>query len=306
MFGSEKIGLTKKDVLNAGVNELSLWHFYIPSFKRVGKAFSSDLRHDKIPSCSIYRSGDKYVYYDFRDRLRLDLFGYLMLKFNKSFPDVLKMINGSIEYQEVPKVEIPKVTSKTEIKVKVRRYNQIDRDFWRTYGITVNTLAEYKVLPITYYWINDYMFRCLTQSYAFEHDNRFKIYRPFDLENKWYSNLTRDDYSGYNQLNWLGEKLIITSSLKDVMVFRELGYDAISSQSEVPDIDSSFIEKLKKRFTNIFINYDNDETGILNSEKLTEKYGFPRFFVPGKDISDFVRDNSLKEAQKLIKQVFNE
>jgi len=119
-------------------------------------------------------------------------------------------------------------------------------------------LRSFGVQPISHFWVNGTRFTCNTITYAFKFKDRYKIYAPYDKENKWLSNTRKTDIQGYSQLPTKGERLIITSSLKDVMCLNAAGYHSIALQSEMEVPDEKLISKLKDRFKTIEILYDND------------------------------------------------
>jgi KaiC/GvpD/RAD55 family RecA-like ATPase len=103
-----------------------------------------------------------------------------------------------------------------------------------------------------------------------------------------------------------GEKLFITGGEKDVMSLAAQGFDAISLNSETASLDKSIADELKLRFNHIIVLYDNDATGIKQSEILSVTHGFHKITLPaipnnGKDISDyFATGGSLKDFIQLL------
>lgn len=98
--------------------------------------------------------------------------------------------------------------------------------------------------------------------------------------------------------------LIITKSLKDVMTFRVLGFNAIASISESVVLNEERLEDLRRRYRFIFTYLDNDATGI----KLTERYanlGIPsiRIYTKVKDISDLYKIIKLRCIKLLRKAI---
>ena len=127
--------------------------------------------------------------------------------------------------------------------------------------------------------------------------NRYKIYSPYEDKNKWLSNTKKTDVQGYNQLPYKGERLIITSSLKDVMCLYAAGYHAIALQSEMQIPSAKLVTELKERFSQIDILYDNDFDKVTNpgqamAKKICDLYGFTNICIPdyyqSKDPSDLV------------------
>ncbi len=102
-----------------------------------------------------------------------------------------------------------------------------------------------------------------------------------------------------------GEYLVITKSLKDVMVLYEFGIPAIAPNSENLFVTDAQYKKLKSKFKNILVLYDNDLAGIQGLKRIKNKYPEIKVsFIPRKygvkDISDFRKKYGLTETQKLI------
>ena len=114
-------------------------------------------------------------------------------------------------------------------------------------------------------------------------------------------------------------KLIITKSLKDVMVFYEfLGdkYDMIAPHSETYIFTDTLLDYLYKKYDEIIIIYDFDLAGVSGVNKLRkrnpEKFSYlfvstQRILINGKvkiidkDISDFSVDRSDDEIREKLK-----
>ena len=169
----------------------------------------------------------------------------------------------------------------------------------------------FAVEPISYFWINGNRFTCKSVSYVFKFKNRYKIYSPYEDKNKWLSNTKKTDIQGYAQLPEKGNKLIITSSLKDVMCLYAAGYYSIAMQSEMQIPDEKLISELKNRFNTIEILYDNDFDNVNNpgqtmAKKICDLYGFNNICIPSKfgckDPSDLVvHTGNFNEIKTLLK-----
>jgi DNA primase len=147
--------------------------------------------------------------------------------------------------------------------------------------------------------------------YEFENDS-FKAYLPLETgEKKWVSNASKDILQGYEQLPKEGDHLIITKSLKDVMVLYELGFNAVAVQGETSYPDETVMEELKQRFSKIVVLFDND--GVFNppkgvagkgkqaTKKFCTKFDLPYFFITGaKDVSDFIKEYGFESAKNEI------
>ena len=301
------------DVILSKITEYDIFVYYCPNFKKLGKKFNSDLREDHSPTVSIIPYNGKLLYKDFGNSDHaFDCFNYVKYKYNCSFIDALRIIDcdfnlklssntaakqftmGIMGYrQKTPEFK----KSLVIIKKKKRLWNKEDATFWSKYLVSKKTLIMFAVEPISHFWVNEARFTCKSVSYAFKFKNRYKIYSPYEDKNKWLSNTTKSDVQGYDQLPDKGERLIITSSLKDVMCLYAAGYHSIAMQSEMQMPNEKLISELKKRFNTIEILYDNDFNKLDNpgqtmAKKICDLYGFNNVCLPktfeSKDPSDLI------------------
>jgi len=302
------------DVILGKITEYDIFMYYCPTFKELGKKFSSDLRDDRSPTVYITPYNGKLLYKDFGNAEHVfDCFNYVKYKYNCSFIDALRIIDcdfnlglcsnisgkqftmGIMGYRQN---KVPTFTKEAAIiQKKSRLWNKEDAKFWSKYLVSKKILTKFAVEPISHFWVNSNRFTCKSITYAFKFKNRYKIYSPYEDKNKWLSNTNKNDVQGYNQLPDKGERLIITSSLKDVMCLHAAGYNAIAMQSEMQIPSEKLISELNTRFNKIEILYDNDFTketnpGQLMAKKICDLYGFRNICLPkgfeSKDPSDLV------------------
>ena len=316
------------DVILGKVTEYDIFVYYCPSFKKLGKKFNSELREDKSPTVSIIPYNGKLLYKDFGNSDHtFNCFSYIQRKYNCSFVEALRIIDcdfklglssiapgtqftmGAMACKQnnSPKYTKPNVI----IQVKKRLWSADDAKFWGKYFVSKKVLRSFAVEPISHLWVNGVRFTCKSITYAFKFNNRYKIYSPYDDKNKWLSNTKKTDVQGYNQLPNKGERLIITSSLKDVMCLSSAGYHSIAMQSEMQLPEEKLISELKERFQNIEILYDNDfdkatNPGQTMASKICDLYGFKNICIPdnfkSKDPSDLVdKVGSLTELKNILK-----
>tara|TARA_R100000908_G_C3720199_1_gene123274 strand:- start:461 stop:949 length:489 start_codon:yes stop_codon:yes gene_type:complete len=142
------------------------------------------------------------------------------------------------------------------------------------------------------------MYSCKKNSYGYYLGNRqgiarWKIYQPLQpRESKWFSNINREDVQGVTQLPETGDTLYITSSLKDIIVLRKLGLSAVAPSAETTIIPEDIIAELKSRFKKLVIFYDNDNPGIVASNKHSKIYEASEVCIPFKYLSEGIKDPS--------------
>ena len=314
------------NVILGKITEYDIFVYYCPNFKELGKKFKSDLRADRSPTVSIVPYNGKLLYKDFGNcEHTFDCFNYVRNKYNCSFIDALRIIDcdfnlglsstkeaveftmGCMAYRQdnIPNFKKQEVI----IRKKKRQWDKQDANFWSKYLVSKKILTMFAVEPISYFWVNSNRFVCKSISYAFKFKNRYKIYSPYEEKNKWLSNTKKTDVQGYNQLPNIGESLILTSSLKDVMCLYAAGYSAIAMLSEMQVPEEKLISELKNRFNTVEILYDNDFDNINNpgqtmAKKICNLYGLKNICLPNKfrskDPSDLISKTGNFDKLKTI------
>jgi hypothetical protein len=318
---------TKESILKK-VTEYQIFSHYCKNFKELNKPFLSELYIDTKASCRIIYYNGKLLYKDFGNGSSFNCFSYIMAKYNCTFNECLKIIANDFgfikhikDFKIVPSanyVGLPDKNfgnSKTALMVKFRRwYPKIDTYFY-DYYITDELLRFYNVKALEYYWVaekGDSMFlaykykdNIFDPAYSYEEGDEYrKILRPYNKNYKWTSNVPRRYYQGYKQLDNTGDILIVTSSLKDVMIWRTFGYNAICPTGETVFLTDNALELLSYRFKKIFLNYDNDDEGIKQSKKIKEQYNIDSILTPNyKDISDYIYFQGYDKTNNLIKNL---
>ena len=326
MYGKRELTLEN---IRSKVSSFDLFTYYCAPFKKIDDKFCSELRQDKSPTCSIYAYSGKLFYKDFATGESFDDLGYIKNKYNATFREALVYINRdfnldlgnevivgtpTMQFFGVPdkKINIDSYIKETAvIKTKVRDWNKDDKNYWKKkYDFSVKQLEFFKVFPLKCFWINHRMYSCSKNTYGYfigikDSLEKWKIYQPLGLKKvKWFSNINKYDLQGYDQLPEKSDVLYITSSLKDVITLRKLRLYAVAPSAESTIIPDEIIKELKSRFKELIIFYDNDEPGIVASQKHAKLYSAKEMCIPilakVKDPSDFVEEYGYDELIKLI------
>jgi len=325
-------GLTTENVLSK-VDSIDIYEHFLKEQIDINWKYTSPFRDDNDPSLSfIYTDKGKLLWRDWGDVSQAkpdNVFGFVMKLFNCPYFEALKIINKELQLGldgEDTSLAIPKkhfktirapLNKKKAVPIYVQRkfFTAHEIAFWEQFGISVRTLAEYNVYPVGYSSVNGYTYKKSSEGnpvFAFEfvsYKSRcYKIYAPYH-EHKWLTNCPVNIIQGLDQLRIFGDLLIITKSLKDVMLLREYDYDAIAPQSESSIISVDLFNKLKDRFEKIILFYDNDAPGKIASEKFSDELGIDYILIPDeygvKDLSDFYKkygdEKTLKMFKSLIK-----
>lgn len=315
------------EVILSKISEYDIFRHYCSNFKELGVKFCSDLRKDTRPSCSIVEWNGKLLYKDFANLDHtFNCFSYVMYKYGLDFISSLETISRDFGLKLVSNSRdavartyesnlVVHHKRKSRISIRTRPWNSNDAKFWKKYGISKKSLIRYNVVPIDYFWINEYRFKVKDVGYAYKFKDGYKIYQPYDLDNKWYSNIGIDTVQGYSQLPSNGDVVFITSSLKDVLTLSNMGYIAIALQSEMVMPPKDLVVDLRIKFCNIVLLYDNDYNSELNpgqsmANRICQEYDFLNFLIPdsygSKDISDLVANHGLGNAKSLISNTLSQ
>jgi len=314
------------DKILTKLDPYDIYAFYIGKEVKLNKPINSPLREDKNPSWTLFkaRSGD-LMYKDFATGESGNVVHLVKSMFNLTYFKALEriwadMMTGNKLKNGITRPKEERVNKiETELTVKRKYFTQTDDEYWGQFRICRETLKLFNVTPILMYWHNSVQ-GAITYSkdspmYAYKVFDKFKIYKPYAKykKDKWRNNCGSYDLQGLEQLPESGDLLIITKSLKDVMVLYEHGYVSVSPQSEISIIPTPLMEHLKTRFKKIIVFFDYDAGGIKGAETLCKKHDLPKVFIDKhyleiygiKDISDFAKEMSEQKTIELLKELFD-
>src|SRR3990167_2145883 len=288
------------------LSELDIYAHYIEGFKVPNLNFCSELRKDKSPSCFIYKHSDKWFYKDRGTNDVLTCFGYVMQKLKTDYQGALAHILTHVtKNKEFPQNYAP---YHCDIEINTRSFTQVDLNYWGQYGATTTSLGKFNILPLSRYIVTKgnsaTVNYCETPTYSIEAGDgkRRKIYAPFG-DIKWQYTQVGNWIMGYDQLPWTESDLVITKSMKDVITWDVVSVAAIAPHSESQNVPKSFLRGLEKRFTNIVVNYDNDEAGLKFGNKLALENDYKTLFILDelkcKDISDTFKTHGIEMVEQI-------
>jgi len=308
------------------LDPFDIYKYYIGKEVKLNKPISSPLRDDKNPSWSLFksRSGD-LMFKDFATGESGNVVSLVRSIFNITYNKALEkiwsdMMTGAKLKNGFNRPRPEKIsTPNTIISIKRKYFTKTDDDYWGQYCLDREILKHFNVSPIEMFWTNDVQ-SALTYSkasplYAYKIFDKFKIYRPLSeyKKDKWRNNCGSYDLQGLEQLPDKGDLLIITKSLKDVMVLYKYGYTSVAPQSENATIPKSMMDHFQSRFKDIIVFFDYDDGGIKGATSLCNKFNLNKTFIPKhyldiygiKDISDFAKEMSEEKTIELLKELFN-
>lgn len=186
-----------------------------------------------------------------------------------------------------------------------------EKQYFKDYHVTESTLKYYEIKGCRDSFIANKRFcksRKSDPAFVYLHDkDSYSIYRPLAEKSKKHrKHNIRNHIMGYKELPETGDILFITKSMKDIMVFHELGIPAIAPHSERTFLPKGVLDELKLRFKEIYVVYDNDETGVEASKKFTKENDLKYWNVPNNIDCKDPAEVSKKFGLEILKQMLND
>lgn len=220
-------------------------------------------------------------------------------RINDDFSLGLNGKSGPVPFKAV--VPVSDTKDAKPFKVSKRNFTQAELNFWGKYGISITTLCDYKVYPVSAFTTTNkegkpYTIQSSNDKFIFcyDHGNWLKLYKPLDEKKYRFQYLGTKDPGylfGFDQLAENGEIVLLTGGEKDVLSLSAHGFPAFTLNSETANLNQQIVTDLKRRFKHLLILYDNDATGLAQSEALCREHKLKRIILPaipkGKDIADF-------------------
>lgn len=306
------------------VDEFTLFCFYLEYDPIVNVKYSSPVREgDANPSFTLFQSNTNTFDYLWKDHatgqvgtiftLISILFGITLKQaYAKVNTDFALGLTGAGDTPTTERVVLPKkepvIRPNSNIRIKSKSFTAEDLAYWENFHISTNILQIYNVKAVDFVWYFEdqvYPKKMYGLAFSYRIGSHFKIYRPFiQKEFKFRNDYPSDYIEGFDQLEYKTNLLIITKSLKDVMVLKELGYEAVSPKGENIPIPNKFIVHFKSKYKTIKVLFDND------MKHGGDKLPFELIYVPleskCKDISDYIKMYGKEKTVALLKQILNE
>lgn len=302
--------------LHQYVSDEDIFYHYLGDFDNNTWILSPFRPDEKAPSFRITYYKDRWVWTDFardpKPKYAIDLVGEL---YNLNHYDAINKV-----YQDVYLNKDHKQLVKRVIKTENRSYCKIrsiltenELSYWSRININSKDLLYWKIYSGEIRNKGMLWHRSVDNDPLFIYmwDKKtpiYKGYRPYAKEsrNKFYANNISGHIQGFDYLPDNGDILIVTKSYKDVIVWWKLGYPAVAPHAETLFLSPFDIYSLQQRFKKIYVNYDNDETGVTKCIKFTTEHGLNYFNLPKstgcKDSFELVIDKGYGELERLFKE----
>jgi hypothetical protein len=317
MFGKGGKNKRKKTI----TDEMLLAYYF--NVYRIPCAIKSPFRDDRNPSFSFYKSKNGNIRFnDFASGEKGSLLEAIARLKNVDIANVWDVISYDFSSESTREWITDECrttivrTERKEFRIKVRRWESYDIDYWASYGINLEFLNEMEVYPISHVFVENRGFLwphpCDRYAYAYVERKEgfisYKIYQPFNKRGyKWQTNMDKSTIGLWTKLPDEGDIVCICSSYKDAMsLWCNTGIPAVSIQAEGFSMSEHAQNDLRTRFKEVVIILDNDEPGLAYAKKLSADTGFRNVILPpfdgGKDISDLYKtlNDSERFKQKIL------
>ena len=317
--------ITKEFLLSKNSEETYMAYYLGVPIKK--GLFKSPLRRDQHTTCSFFRGKTGNLYFkDFATGQCLTFVGVVMEKYSCTYHNALKIIakdfgyiqSDDVKRRALPEIKVqPKFESEKEtfIQVEIKDFSESELKWWKSFGISEQTLKKYKIYSVKTVFLNGSIYAQSTQhspiyGYYFGKQGaveQWRIYIPKRKEFRFIGNVPTKTIQGYKQLPEGGKLLVITKSMKDVCLLSTLGIPAVAPNSETQFVSDKVLDEFRARFKNIVLLYDSDLTGVRFMNKIRKQHRdlivcmIPRKYE-AKDISDFYQKYGKSKTIELIKE----
>lgn len=299
--------LDARDILSK-VSEEAVFMRFLGFFSWY-KSYCNPLRYDQRPGCRFREKNNRVYFYDYSKGERYDCIDIVMQTQGVDFVGALEIISEEFQTGHIFKVP-PRPDNSKEWTVEPQ-YKQWENEmnYWSEYYLDDYIVKYlYQTKPLEQLRVNGQIkYQHGFNSLAFSWEvmpRQYKFYFPnFSVKSKHYNAWM---ILGYDQLPETGNHLVITKSMKDIMVLTKLGINSVSPTSETILFEEDRIRELKQRFTHIFTLLDRDRTGMNFTNKWRKTYNTkPLLLFDSKDISDRIKKFGFRDTSSLIESAKN-
>lgn len=273
---------------------------------------------EKNPSFYVFYSTvtNMYRFKDFSTGIQGDAITLVQKLYNLNKPSeaIIKITTDYNHYvNQKGKRETPGQYTPSHYKVtaiKVRNWNEYDRNYWMAYHINSKLLEEYCVKPLEHFTLtkkdnsNCFTVKSVCLYGYFRKDGTlYKIYQPLAKDHKFI--MVKRYIHGADQLTYQKPYLCICSSLKDALAFLKLGFtnvEVIAPESENTILSLKNITTLKSKYKAICTLLDNDRAGLNAMAKYAEQFGIAGVHLQfEKDLAECVKVHGLVTTKEITK-----
>jgi hypothetical protein len=270
-------------------DDYNIFRSFIGDHMEVGRLILSPMREDSNPTFSIFlptknkpQWPGQLLFKDFNGASgNVITFAKMMAESRSislnTITEICDYIIGEITGVEV--VTTPKLINVYEgnkyYYASLKKFRASHLDFWDLHGVKRSMLDTYRILPAQYLLNeSEKIVKSFSHTTTFIYAifDKFKIYQPYE-ENfkKFFNQCTAEYIQGLEQCTGLGDKLLVTKSLKDIVVYQSHAnewIDMIAPQGEGYKWDLKIIAWILDTYSEIIVVYDYDAAGIKGASLL--------------------------------------
>ncbi len=190
---------------------------------------------------------------------------YEIVEYIDSALDLGLLTNNDVSTYQKRELDYVKEKETKSILFNSRTLTALDKYWWIEYGIDEPLLKIHNVRSLDNILNDDftvrYHYRATELGFVYVVYDKVKIYSPYGGDFKWRNTCPADYLLGEEQLQQK-DCLIITKSLKDIMVFKSfMDVDSVAPQSETNGLSAEKIASYKEQYKYIYVVMDWDEAG---------------------------------------------
>lgn len=272
------------------VNQLHVWWWILESTPRLYyDKIRNPFRNDSNPGCWLAEYNGAILLVDYGKKY-YNIISATKEKYKCSNTEACWKIINEFNITDIKEYSKPTVISNnktnTDIKIDIREFNSFDKQYWNSYGISIEQLTSDCVFATKAVKLRNRWVKTDKYCYSYIINNKVKLYQPFNKKFKWITNMTNNDIGCLDAIDYTSPILVITKSYKDCRILRNLGYNSIWLQNERCNIPT-FLLDIIKHFDKVYILYDNDTTGLEKAKELADKHGFINISYPKNTLQYF-------------------
>ena len=279
-------------------------------------------KQDNTPSMIIFYAEEENIYRfkDFSsgaygDAADIAMHIYGLADRQTAFRKILEIFKDNLDVVRTNYIAVKE--TKEVSSYKIRKWNNADAEYWKSYGIGGSFLKQYNIKPLESFTIKitrldvvntmDFA-NHMCYGYFTKEGTLYKIYQPTRTRAKFMK--LNECTQGEEQLTYNKKCLIIAASLKDIGAFKALKYpniDLIAPDSENVTITQQQIDKYQEHYEIIFTMFDNDIAGMTAMKKYKKLYNIPYiYFNVEKDIAECVKQHGIANTKVFFTPIFKD
>lgn len=292
-------------------DEISIAEIFIKDRIKLNKAILSPFRDEKRASFSFYKHkmNGRLWWKDHSLGIHGNVVDLVKIMYGVDYKQALKIISENLHIPH-SKISHSKRERIIENKYIVKKLKFGDFEYYKLYNIEKEFLDLYGIKEVfSIYNKNRGYYSYIKEGqicYGYQLSDKWKFNIP-NSDNRFFGNMTKDLILGIENIDFNNKILIITKSIKDVILLKQIGFNSIAFQSELIIPNSDYLGSIINHYQKVYILFDNDSTGINASNIFANEYGVIPLTIPlkskCKDITDISKMYGIEICKQLMKKL---